>query len=240
MGCVGEHNVYGFAFHNPIMFSDPLGLAPITDPELINLYNQNRSKSIGEFVSDNWEYFVAGAMVIAGAVMVATGVGAAVGSGLIGSGISAAVQKSSTVTSNLSGPINAGIKKVSGRITSSSRAEGIVNFAANGLANTTMGMADSVIQEAINSWSWEHLTDEEWWSQTIVYSGIDGFNVAGAAATTDWVLETLSDEARLIEELAHGGYLRCSCNSDWNIGKRILSEDNFRRRFSITVFNGYT
>ena len=80
------------------MMSDPWGLRPATDADLVAYReaNQGALADAGDFVADNWEYFAAGAMVVAGGVLMATGVGGPVGAMLISGGISMGVQKAFT------------------------------------------------------------------------------------------------------------------------------------------------
>ena len=95
-GCVFEHDVYGFVSCNPLVFSDPLGLAPITDVGVIALYNQDYARSMGDVFADNWEYFVAAGFIIAGGIVMATGAGSGVGINLALIGGDIATQKYTT------------------------------------------------------------------------------------------------------------------------------------------------
>lgn len=54
----------------------------------------------GDWLKSNWEYVAAGAMVVGGAVLIATGVGGPIGGALISAGIDVAVQKATTGSVN--------------------------------------------------------------------------------------------------------------------------------------------
>jgi RHS repeat-associated protein len=99
-------NPYHYAANNPVGMADPLGLRPVTDAELQEYrdgMNRNVWQQAGDFVSDNWEYIAAGAMVVAGVGLMFTGVGGPAGvalmaasGGLMTAGGSAAIQKYTT------------------------------------------------------------------------------------------------------------------------------------------------
>lgn len=97
-GAVWGSNPYSFAGNNPVMMSDPWGLRPATDADLVAYREANQGflADAGDWVADNWEYVVAGAMVVAGGVLMATGVGGPVGAMLISGGFSMGMQKVTT------------------------------------------------------------------------------------------------------------------------------------------------
>ncbi|WP_237233453.1 RHS repeat-associated core domain-containing protein [Rothia nasisuis] len=97
-GAVWGSNPYSFAGNNPVMMSDPWGLRPAADADLVAYREANQGflAHAGDWVADNWEYFAAGAMVVAGGVLMATGVGGPVGAMLISGGISMGMQKATT------------------------------------------------------------------------------------------------------------------------------------------------
>jgi RHS repeat-associated protein len=119
-GTATAANPWSYAADNPIGLSDPLGLRPVTDAELQEYrdgMNRNVWQKTGDFVSDNWEYIAAGAMVVAGVGLMFTGVGGPAGialmaasSGLITAGGSAAIQKFTT------GDVNWGQVAVAGAV----------------------------------------------------------------------------------------------------------------------------
>ncbi|WP_328994652.1 hypothetical protein OG394_09210 [Kribbella sp. NBC_01245] len=71
-------NPYAFAGNDPLHALDPTGLSPVTDDELAAYAasNNGAAAAVGDWVADNWEYVAGGAMVRAGGVLLATGVGA--------------------------------------------------------------------------------------------------------------------------------------------------------------------
>jgi hypothetical protein len=56
----------------------------------------NAWDAAGSWLKDNWEYVAAGALVVAGGVMMATGVGGPVGMALVSAGADAIIQKATT------------------------------------------------------------------------------------------------------------------------------------------------
>lgn len=113
-------NPYHYAANNPIGLSDPLGLRPVTDAQLQQYRDQmgrNIFERSADFAADNWEYVAAGAMVVGGVALMATGVGgpagialAAAGGGLVSAGASAGIQKLTT------GDVNWGQVAVAGAV----------------------------------------------------------------------------------------------------------------------------
>lgn len=92
------HNPYSYAGNNPLHALDPTGLRPVTDAEL-RAYkdaNQGALAAAGDWMKNNWEYVAGGAMVIAGGVLMATGVGGPAGMMLISAGADTIIQKATT------------------------------------------------------------------------------------------------------------------------------------------------
>ena len=99
-------NPYAYAGNDPIGSLDPLGLRPVTEAELAKYREQigrNVFERAADWAQDNWEYIAAGAMVVAGVALMATGVGGPAGvalmagaGGLMSAGTSVAIQKATT------------------------------------------------------------------------------------------------------------------------------------------------
>lgn len=102
LGAGWDGNPYAYAGNNPLNTTDPTGLRPLTDDELKAYDSSTRGAmaAAGDFMADNWEYFAGGAMVIAGGVLMATGVGGPVGMALIGAGADTIIQKATTGSVN--------------------------------------------------------------------------------------------------------------------------------------------
>ncbi len=99
-------NPYHYAGNNPLAFSDPTGLHPLTDDEL---RKQTRGwladawDATTDWVSHNWEYIVAGVAIAGGIALMCTGVGGPAGialmaasGALIAGGADTAIQKATT------------------------------------------------------------------------------------------------------------------------------------------------
>lgn len=95
---------YHYAGNDPVNALDPLGLRPMTEAELLD-YREAQSRNFferaGDWVEDNWEYIAAGAMIVGGIAIMATGVGGPIGAAMIGGallsgGISAGSQRMMT------------------------------------------------------------------------------------------------------------------------------------------------
>lgn len=96
-GTASAANPYHYAANNPLGHGDPLGLRPVTDQELRDL----RERMGQNFVQRNADYIVAGALVVGGIAVMATGVGGPIGAAMIGgalvsAGSSAAIQRVTT------------------------------------------------------------------------------------------------------------------------------------------------
>ncbi|MFC7623801.1 DUF6531 domain-containing protein [Microlunatus sp. GCM10028923] len=103
-------NPYSYAGNDPLHALDPAGRQPVTDEELkaYAASNDGAAAAVGDWVGDNWEYLAGGAMVIAGGVLMATGVGGPAGMMLISAGADTIIQKATT------GSVNWGQVAISG------------------------------------------------------------------------------------------------------------------------------
>lgn len=95
-------NPYSYAGNDPLHAIDPLGLRPVTEDELTAYRESNNGAlaAAGDWMSENWEYVVAGAAIVVGVGLMFTGVGGPAGLALMASagalvsgGISVASQK---------------------------------------------------------------------------------------------------------------------------------------------------
>ena len=104
LGTTGWGNPYAFAGNDPRNASDPWGLAPVSDADLQayrdsnNGSLRNAASAATTWVKDNWEYIAAGALIVGGVLVMATGVGGPIGAAMIGGalmsgGLSAGMQK---------------------------------------------------------------------------------------------------------------------------------------------------
>jgi RHS repeat-associated protein len=106
LGAGWAGNPYSYAGNDPLHALDPLGLRPTTDADL-DAYakaNQGALADAGDWWGENWEYVAAGAAIVSGVALMATGVGGPVGMVIIGAasgalvsgGVSVIQQKAST------------------------------------------------------------------------------------------------------------------------------------------------
>lgn len=97
-------NPYSFAGNDPRNGSDPWGLRPVTDAELQAYRDSNNGSlrntvsSAASWVSEHKDYIIAGALIVGGIAVMATGVGGPIGAAMIGGalmsgGMSAGMQK---------------------------------------------------------------------------------------------------------------------------------------------------
>ncbi|WP_375504210.1 polymorphic toxin-type HINT domain-containing protein, partial [uncultured Jatrophihabitans sp.] len=97
-------NPYSFAGNDPRNAVDPWGLRPVTDAELQGYRDSNNGSlrsavsAASDWVSEHKEYIVAGALIVGGIAVMATGVGGPIGAAMIGGalmsgGLSAGTQQ---------------------------------------------------------------------------------------------------------------------------------------------------
>ncbi|GAA3571313.1 hypothetical protein GCM10022197_29750 [Microlunatus spumicola] len=149
-----DNNPYGFATNDPVHASDPLGLSPVTDQQLADYRNSNGivgtynavkstvstvANGVGHWFKNNWEYVAGGAMVVGGAVLIATGVGGPAGMMLVSAGADTIIQKATT------GEVNWGQVAVSG-------AAGAVGFGVGGaIAKTALSTGAKTVLSNVGS-----------------------------------------------------------------------------------------
>ncbi len=100
-GAPGTTYPYHYAGNDPLGAVDPLGLQPLTEAQLAEYREAaggNVFERAGDWVVDNWEYIAAGALIVGGVLVMATGVGGPIGAAMIGGallsgGISAGSQR---------------------------------------------------------------------------------------------------------------------------------------------------
>jgi RHS repeat-associated protein len=94
-------NTYHYAGNDPLGKADPLGLRPVTEQELRDI----RDRMGQSWISRNKDWVIAGALIVGGVVVMATGVGGPIGAAMIGgallsAGASAGIQKVTTGSVN--------------------------------------------------------------------------------------------------------------------------------------------
>jgi len=97
LGTAYAANPYHYAGNDPLGRVDPLGLRPVTDQELREI----RDRMGQSWFQRNADYIVAGALIVGGIAVMATGVGGPIGAAMIGgallsAGASAGIQKVTT------------------------------------------------------------------------------------------------------------------------------------------------
>ncbi|PPH24466.1 hypothetical protein C5C31_05880, partial [Rathayibacter rathayi] len=88
--------------NDPVHALDPTGLSPITDAQLQAYRDGNNGAlaATGDWFAHNWEYIAGAGMIIAGGLLMYTGIGGPIGLGLIGAGADTIIQKATTGSVN--------------------------------------------------------------------------------------------------------------------------------------------
>ncbi|WP_147383050.1 DUF6531 domain-containing protein, partial [Propionibacterium australiense] len=95
-GAAWAANPYSYAGNDPVGMADPLGLRPVSEEDLrayqqaSNGMLQNAAGAVTGWVSENWEYIAAGAMVVAGFAVMCTGVGGPIGAAMMAGALTSA------------------------------------------------------------------------------------------------------------------------------------------------------
>ncbi|VEH89193.1 HNH/endonuclease VII fold putative polymorphic toxin [Propionibacterium australiense] len=95
-GAAWAANPYSYAGNDPVGSADPLGLRPVSEEDLrayqqaSNGMLQNAAGAVTGWVSENWEYIAAGAMVVAGFAVMCTGVGGPIGAAMMAGALTSA------------------------------------------------------------------------------------------------------------------------------------------------------
>jgi RHS repeat-associated protein len=141
-------NPYSYAGNNPLAFSDPTGLHPLTDDELRKQtqgWLSTAWDATTHWVGDNWEYLVAGAAIVGGIALMCTGVGGPAGialmaasGALIAGGADTAIQKATT------GKVNWGQVAVTAVVGAATGGAGAWAAGVSAAANGTTALAYSV------------------------------------------------------------------------------------------------
>lgn len=97
-GAAWAGNPYSYAGNDPMHALDPLGLKPATDADLDAYASANQSVMghVGDWWGEYGDYVIAGAAIVGGAALMATGVGGPLGIALISGGVDAGFQKLTT------------------------------------------------------------------------------------------------------------------------------------------------
>ncbi|MGW9404050.1 DUF6531 domain-containing protein [Arthrobacter sp. NPDC055585] len=164
LGAGWDGNPYSYAGNNPLNATDPTGLRPLTDEEL-KAYDgsskgflANAAAAAGEWWDNNWEYVVAGAAVVAGVALMATGIGGPVGVALIGAASGALISGGVSIASqkHFNGEVDWGQVGVDTMIGAAAGlagggVAGVMSKAAPSMAQAGTGATQSALRFAFSS-----------------------------------------------------------------------------------------
>jgi RHS repeat-associated protein len=188
-------NPYHYAANDPVRLCDPLGLRPMTDADL-EVLRESAARPVWQkaydssvdlvgdpisWAADHWETIAAAGLIVVGSVLVATGVGAPIGAGIIvGASMSFAAQvamtgevdQKSLLVSTAAGAVGGAIGGASSAMTVSSQ----IAIAAGSDAAISAGS-----QYALTG-----TVDPE----QVLFDGTIGGVTAGATTGLTWAPET--------------------------------------------------
>ena len=150
-------NPYSYAGNDPLHSIDPLGLSPVSDADLQSYadglqgplasgfsaawdWTKSAAGSAWDWTKNNWEYLAGGAAIVAGGVLMATGVGGPAGMMLIAAGADTVIQKATTgdvnwgqvaISGAFGGLGGAGLASIAGRQMAGNAVEGAVESVAH-------------------------------------------------------------------------------------------------------------
>jgi hypothetical protein len=189
--------------NDPVNPLDPWGLFPLSAEGFDKFRGQfsggmagaksNAWDAAGSWLKDNWEYVAAGALVVAGGVMMATGVGGPVGMALVSAGADAIIQKATTgsvdwgavAVNGVIGLASGGIAGAAGRAV----AKSVTNcLGSNILSGAAEGFVDGAFGGLEYLTSGQPITLQGLAQNTLLNGGIGAFTggvAGGMSAVTD-------------------------------------------------------
>lgn len=182
-------NPYSYAGNDPLHAIDPLGLRPVTEDELTAYRESNNGAlaAAGDWMSENWEYVVAGAAIVVGVGLMFTGVGGPAGlalmagaGALVSGGISVASQKhqNGTVDWGKAG-VDAAIGGVSGAFGAGTGALVAAKYGGGLAARAAVGASSGAVEGGVSGVAGYAVGDEPHTVQGYVQSGLTGAGIGG-------------------------------------------------------------